>query len=100
MALAKPRRNRLFGDKNFGGCMPDRFHEEGLKFLRHQIASLSLSEREILDLVVSGASIETISEELEISTSNVADYTACLLRMFGAKDVDDLVRKVSLVQRE
>jgi FixJ family two-component response regulator len=80
--------------------MPDRFHEEGLRFLRHQIDSLSLSEREILDLVVAGASNETISEELGISASHVADYTACLLRMFGAKDVEDLARKVSLAQRD
>jgi DNA-binding CsgD family transcriptional regulator len=78
--------------------MPDRFREEGLRFLKHQIASLSLTERAILDLVVSGASNETISEELDISPSHVADYIACLMRIFGAKDIDDLGRKVSLAQ--
>lgn len=79
-------------------AMPDRFHEEGLRFLKYQFGSLSSAERAVLDLIVAGASEDTIAQELAMPTRYVADYTVRLLKIFGAIDLADLIRKSDMVR--
>jgi FixJ family two-component response regulator len=77
---------------------PNRFHEEGLRFLQHQLDSLSSVERQVLEGILSGRSNEALSEQLGLSAGCVADHTARLVEMFGAVDVNDLVHKASLAR--
>ena len=77
---------------------PDRFHEEGLRFLQHQFSSLSSCERDVLDCLLAQQSAEQIAENLELPVRYVADCSVRLMKIFGAVDMEDLERKVVLTR--
>jgi two-component system response regulator FixJ len=63
--------------------------------VREQVESLTPRQRDILDLVVSGATSKDIAQHLGLSLSTVEGHRIRILRRMGAEGVADLVRVVT-----
>lgn len=64
--------------------------------LRARITELSSRQREVMDLVVQGFSSKEIAGQLGISPRTVETYRLWIMEKMDAKNLADLVRKVSL----
>lgn len=64
--------------------------------VRARIAELSSRQREVMDLVVQGFSSKEIAGRLGISPRTVETYRLWIMEKMDAKNLADLVRKVSL----
>ena len=62
-------------------------------------ATLTRREREVMDLVVTGASNKAIAEQLQVSPKTVEVHRAHMMKKMGAVSVADLVRLSLLTLR-
>jgi two-component system response regulator DctR len=69
-----------------------RIDATGLAQLRQQLANLTPRERELLKLLVGGASNKIIAAELGISIKTVENHRAHIMQKTGAVNTADLVR--------
>jgi two-component system response regulator FixJ len=66
--------------------------------IRARIAELSSRQREVMDLVVQGYSSKEIAAKLGISPRTVETYRLWIMEKMDARNLADLVRKVSLIE--
>lgn len=58
-----------------------------------KLPSLSLREREVMDLLVNGSSTDEIATKLHLSKHTVNTHRKQIIRKMGAKNIADLVKK-------
>ena len=68
--------------------------QQSLSIVRQQAATLTAREREVLDLMVTGASNKGVAQELGISPRTVENHRASVLSKMGAKSVAELIGKI------
>jgi len=66
--------------------------------IRARVAELSSRQREVMDLVVQGYSSKEIAAKLGISPRTVETYRLWIMEKMDARNLADLVRKVSLIE--
>jgi FixJ family two-component response regulator len=66
--------------------------------VRERLASLSLRERQVLDMLVVGKWVKAIAAELGTSPNTVKNQRTRILEKMGAESVPDLVRMVMMAQ--
>ena len=65
--------------------------------LASRFAALTQRERQVLDLVVKGASSKSIARVLNISQRTVENHRAAVMKRLGATSLSDLIRIVMQV---
>ncbi len=66
---------------------------EEAEVVRKTVDELTPREREVMDLIVKGASNKEAAQSLDISPRTVEIYRATVMRKMGAPNLPDLVRK-------
>jgi FixJ family two-component response regulator len=66
---------------------------EETELVKKTVAELTPREREVMDLIVKGASNKEAAQSLDISPRTVEIYRATVMRKMGAPNLPDLVRK-------
>ena len=74
--------------------------EAEMRSLRDRFALLSLRERQVMALVVSGLLNKQVGAELGISESTVKGHRGRVMQKMGAKSVPDLVRMAARLRAE
>jgi len=70
----------------------DAFLSEGHDVPKSPLESLSLREREVLQLVVEGKTSAEIAELLSLSPKSIETYRSRLMQKLGIKNIPDLVK--------
>lgn len=71
----------------------------GLQELRQRMGSLTVREREVMRLVVDGASNKVVARELAVSPRTVEHHRAHMMQKLGAQSLADLVQMAGLLER-
>jgi FixJ family two-component response regulator len=74
--------------------------EAGMRSLRERFASLSLRERQVMALVVSGLLNKEVGAELEISEITVKAHRGHVMRKMKAESFADLIRMAARLRSE
>jgi FixJ family two-component response regulator len=74
--------------------------EAGMRSLRDRYASLSLRERQVMALVVSGLLNKEVGAELEISEITVKAHRGHVMRKMKAESFADLIRMAARLRSE
>jgi FixJ family two-component response regulator len=94
--LAKPFRDQDMLDAIHDALERDaqrRREEERLRPLRHSYARLSLREREVMHLVITGLLNKQIAGALDVSEDCVKLHRSQVMKKMNSRSVPDLVRK-------